>query len=259
MDLFFLFKKLVGVFFTPLPIVFLLLSYGIYQLYKGRARQGLLCSLSGLCLLLFTSMPIVGGAVLRQYEFAYEKLDVQNLKQEPKYIVVLGCWHSKDELLPLVAQIHQCSLARIVQGVQFWNKFPNSKLIFSGFSGRGGKPSHPEVNAQLAMELGVPEKQIILSIGNKDTAEEARVLSKTLFDSSFILVTSASHIPRSVKLFKAQGLNPIPSPAEYLSGHGDFSWQVLVPRASAIEQTERAMYEFLGNTWISIKLFFQSD
>lgn len=259
MDFFFLFKKLVGGFFTPLPIVFLLLSYGIYQLYKGKSRQGLLCSLAGLSLLLVTSMPIVGGAVLRQYEFAYEKLNIQDLKKEPEYIVVLGCWHSSDEQLPLVAKIHQCSLARIVQGVQFWHKFPNSKLVFSGFSGKAGKPSHPEVNAQLAMDLGVPESQIILSIGNKDTAEEARVLSKTLAESPFILITSASHIPRSVRLFKAQGLSPIPSPAEYLSGHGSFSWQVLVPRASAIEQTERAMYEFLGNAWISIKLFFQSD
>ncbi len=71
---------------------------------------------------------------------------------------------------------------------------------------------------------------------------------------ALILATSASHIPRSMRIFQKQGLNPIPSPCDYTAFEKPQieweSWyQWLLPSGRNIDQSERALYEWLGNSY----------
>jgi uncharacterized SAM-binding protein YcdF (DUF218 family) len=204
-------------------------------------------------------MPLTSQFFIRPFEFFYPKLELSDQKIE--YIVVLGCWHNDDDKLPLVAQLDQCSLTRIVQAVQFWYQRPDSRLVVSGWQGKIGKRSHPEVYAQMAISLGVPSNKIIRSVGSKDTAEEARAIKYIVTDKPLVLVTSASHMRRAVHLFQQNQMNPFPAPAEFLggSGQGDFSWTLLIPSARGLQQTERAIYEAFGNAWVEIKAIFKGN
>jgi hypothetical protein len=56
---------------------------------------------------------------------------------------------------------------------------------------------------------------IILRSLSKDTKDQAIHIRKILDNNSFILVTSASHMPRSIVLFRKQGLQPIPAPTDF--------------------------------------------
>ena len=65
-------------------------------------------------------------------------------------------------------------------------------------------------------------------------------------DDPFVLVTSASHMPRSVKLFRHEGLRPLPAPAYYrCRGESEY----LLPRVVNIETCHLAVHEYLGLAW----------
>jgi uncharacterized SAM-binding protein YcdF (DUF218 family) len=69
---------------------------------------------------------------------------------------------------------------------------------------------------------------------------------------ALILTTSASHIPRSMKIFQKQGLNPIAAPCDYTDSEKPKkewkSWyQWPLPNGKNLDHSERALYEWLGN------------
>ena len=74
-------------------------------------------------------------------------------------------------------------------------------------------------------------------------------------DEPFLIVTSASHMPRSIALLGAQGLNPIAAPADFASdATTTVSWEApsvhrLYPNASSLWRSERTVYEYLGLLW----------
>lgn len=232
----------------------------MYYFSSQKLKVARLLSFSGLTVLVFFSMPITSQFLIKSIEFSTPKLPIENdgyiAGLSPSYIVVFGCWHSDDPNLPLVAKIHQCSLPRVIQAVQIWRKIPSATIVFSGYAGVDGKQSDPEVNAELAMELGVPGDKILLEIGTQDSEEEITRYKKLTDGKDFIVISSASHIPRLQYLFAEQNLKPVFSPAEYASSHGEFSWHLLIPSASGLRQSERGWYEVMGNLWVRLKSIF---
>ncbi|MBW2649390.1 MAG: YdcF family protein [Deltaproteobacteria bacterium] len=91
---------------------------------------------------------------------------------------------------------------------------PESRLVFSG--GAVFDPvSEAEVMARAAEIMGVEGDRIILEEISRDTGDQARLVQKIVGDERFILVTSASHMPRSMVLFRKSGMEPIPAPTDY--------------------------------------------
>ena len=68
--------------------------------------------------------------------------------------------------------------------------------------------------ADMAEALGV--ERIAMLDTARNTHAEAVAAAELVGDASLILVTSASHMPRAMALFRAQGLDPIPARIEYL-------------------------------------------
>ena len=69
---------------------------------------------------------------------------------------------------------------------------------------------------------------------------------------ALILTTSASHLPRAMKIFQKQGLNPIAAPCDYTdSEEPKLKWknwyQWPLPSGKSFDHSERALYEWLGN------------
>lgn len=77
--------------------------------------------------------------------------------------------------------------------------------------------STAEVGARVAQSLGVPRSDIITLDKPKDTEEEAAAVKQAIGDAPFLLVTSASHLPRAMIFFQHAGLNPLPAPANQLA------------------------------------------
>jgi uncharacterized SAM-binding protein YcdF (DUF218 family) len=85
----------------------------------------------------------------------------------------------------------------------------------------------------------------------KNTWAEATEYKRLFGDSAqLILVTSAAHMPRAMKLFHKAGLSPIAAPTNHLvkkSPQPDF-WFWL-PSSINIQKMESAVHEYVGMGW----------
>jgi uncharacterized SAM-binding protein YcdF (DUF218 family) len=111
----------------------------------------------------------------------------------------------------------------------------------------------------LASSLGVPAERIVTSEEGRNTAEETRALVAVARQrgwTSLLLVTSATHLPRSFATLRrvAGDIRIIPIACDFqLSGRESFgtptlagSLLSLLPSAEALVLTTTAMREHLG-------------
>ena len=126
-------------------------------------------------------------------------------------------------------------------------------IIISG-SRTGGK-----LMKMLLGLLGVPKKNIITEY-SKNTWKSGTDLQNILRGEQFILVTSATHLPRSMRSFVREGLKPIPAPADYLYGyHPKYRFpfprpvSYYIPTTDSLMRSSAALYEYLGTLWYAMK------
>ena len=247
MEIWFFLKKFITFFVEPLGIVLVLFILGLYFLFIDKNRLAkIFLSLSLGFLLLFSYQPF-SNFLVKNLENRYPKYDY---KQDIKYIHVLGSGHNTDKSQPLSSHIGSAGTKRVLEGVIIHFKTPNSKLIFTGYEGKTDVPT-AKMNADLAMALGVKEENIIIDGKPKDTKEEAIFTKSLLGNESFVLVTSATHMPRSMRLFKSLGLNPIAAPTDFHKR--EFKGYFVAPQIGFLENSRRSIHEYIGILWSMIK------
>lgn len=247
MEFGFYLKKFVTFFFEPLGFVLALFTIGLYLLFADKkSLSKLFLSLSFFFLLLFSYEPF-SNFLVKNLEESYPKYDYNT---DIRYIHVLGSGHNTDRSQPLSSNISQSGVKRVLEGVIIHMQTPGSKLVFTGYEGDTEIPN-AIMNAKLAAALGVEEKNMIVNSNPKDTKEEALFLRSILGDEAFVLVTSATHMPRSIMLFESLGLNPVAAPTDF---HKKKHYSYLkAPDIDSLEDSKRAIHEYLGILWSFIK------
>ena len=161
--------------------------------------------------------------------------------------------YADDQNLPITSQIGDSSLFRLMEGIRLYWKYQGSALVLSGGSYRDST-TVADVMVRTALEFGVPEEDMILEKESKDTKDEAQVLQAIVGTDPFLLVTSASHMPRSVMMFRKLGMQPIPAPTGHLvSKGGKITPVTFFPGVGNLMRSERAIYEYLGITWAKLR------
>ncbi|HEY9204254.1 MAG TPA: ElyC/SanA/YdcF family protein, partial [Sulfurimonas sp.] len=135
-------------------------------------------------------------------------------------------------------------------GVIIHKRTPGSKLVFTGYEG-DTDVANAVMNARLAASLGVEDKNMIINPNPKDTKEEALFLRSILANEKFVLVTSATHMPRAVKLFESLGLNPVEAPTDFYKK--EHTGYLKEPDISSLQNSKVAIHEYLGILWSIIK------
>jgi uncharacterized SAM-binding protein YcdF (DUF218 family) len=243
MDLFLL-KKIISLFIMPINIILLLLFCAII-FYKKRPALSFKCLIASTVLLLLSTLPVVSDRLMVPFENSYEVFSRSSTPID--YIVVLGCGHTTNDELPPTSQLKVCSLQRIVEAVRIYNLHPEATLITSGYSGID-PVSNAEKVKQAALLLGVPNNKIITENFPQDTEEEAELIAPRVIGTKVVLVTNADHMPRSMRYFQAQGVNPIAAPTGYWVKNlqSEKKWDYYFPNAKKLAQTTTAWYETLG-------------
>ncbi len=250
----FLFKKIVAPLFFPLSLCLEMFLVGVFLLwFTRRQKTGKLIVTIGVVVFVALSYGAASEILLRPLEYKHPPITDISAVTDVKWVVVLSGGHTPDVHLPITGRLSDASLVRLVEGIRIHNKLPKSKLILSG--GSVFSPvAEAKTMADVAIALGTNNKDLILESESKDTKDQARFIQKIVGDSRFILVTSASHMPRSMALFQKKGLHPIPAPI----GHKVIKRQKITPamffpNAGRIEKTERAFYEYLGLVWAKLR------
>ncbi len=258
----FILKKILSRFFFPLPFCLEVLLVGLFLLwFTKKQKGGKIVVTVGTVLLLLLSYDQFSAVFLRGLERSYQPFNPAKtnvLQAQPpdapvKWVVVLGGGHAVDPYIPSSSQLDHATMVRLVEGVLLYRKNPGSKLIVSG--GRvDASISDAEVMANVAEAMGVPHQDIILENQSRDTEDEARVLKPMVQNNVFILVTSASHMLRSMRLFESHEMHPIPAPTDFLVRDAEaFNPDLLFPAPSALTKATRAVYEYLGLAWLKLK------
>lgn len=105
---------------------------------------------------------------------------------------------------------------------------------------------------RLLMALGVAEGDIVEEPRSTTTFENAVESQKLLAARALrrvALVTSASHLPRAVLVFRAQGLDVIPAGAGYAGAEPFARVLDVIPSATSVDTINRAAHEWVGLAW----------
>ncbi len=246
-------KKLVSRLLFPVPLVLICGVLGVALLWQSReSRAGrILTSLSLLLLLLFSASS-VADALLAPLEGHYPPLCIASLPPDGvDFIVVLAGGAATRDDLPVTAQLDSHTTARLVEGIRLAQALPEATLLLSGGLGVPlDVEDEARDNYRFALLFDIVPERILIEGHSWDTAEQARYVADMIGEASLILVTSASHMPRSMALFRQVGLDPIAAPTDYYvrSNGSQYIWSWL-PNVGALENSERAVYEYLGLAW----------
>ena len=246
-ELGFFLKKTITYFVEPFGMFLALFIMGMYFLFRNKnGFAKFFLSISFFVVFLY-SYPPFANYLVSNLENQYPKYEYNS---DIKYIHVLGSGHNTDPEQPLSSQIGGTSMKRDLEGIIIHLNTPHSKLIFTGYEGNTNIAT-AKMNEKLALSLGVKQENMIINGLPKDTKEEA-LFTKTIVGSEqFVLVTSATHMPRSMMLFKSLGLNPIPAPTNFYKH--EFTGYFELPTSESLNKSKMAMHEYIGILWSKIR------
>lgn len=248
----FILKKFIGGLLLPLPFLLLMMGAALCLLWLTRWQRSAkaLLSVSWLVLLLISLQP-VADKMLKPIEDTYPTWRGDT---KVDYIVVLGGGYTWNPEWAPSSNLISNSLPRLAEGVRLWQANPGAKMIFTGARAITNPVSTAEAGARVAESLGVPRSQIITLDEPKDTEEEAAAVAKAIGQQPFLLVTSASHLPRAMIFFQNAGLHPLPAPANQLAIESPLNpWERIIPSPVWLMHSDRAGYETLGRIWQWLK------
>src|ERR1044071_9393399 len=253
----FLLRKLLGPLLFPFPFISILLITGLALVWLNRKEKiGKLLVSAAAVILLSLSMGLSRWILLpleRQYGPLTNPVTVSPPEAPIKWIVVLGGGGVYNPRVSSTSQLSGPTMTRLVEGIRLHRQLPGSKLIVSE-----GTPVQSvtvaELMARVAMDLGVAEDRVVLEKESPDTESQAQAIPPIVGQDSFILVTSASHMPRAMALFRKAGTNPIAAPTEFRAvGSAIWSPSALYPSASEVRGVELGMHEYMGLAWAKLR------
>jgi uncharacterized SAM-binding protein YcdF (DUF218 family) len=166
---------------------------------------------------------------LRGLENIVVKEDYAKLaKDQVGGIIILGGAIEGGEIAVDRGEISIYSSAeRVTKAFEVIRKHPNLPFIFSGYSGRITPRGLSESDAfkQLIQEQGLSEQNAHYENQSRNTYENVLYMKPMIEEfglktdagqlKSWLLITSASHMYRSTKIFQKQGLEVLPMPVDY--------------------------------------------
>jgi len=213
----------------------------------------MICIASCIVVILFFGYGVFTKQALHNLERQYPPFSIDQLKtdvmQQIRYVVVLGNAHVSDPGLPESAKVSSASLYRLVEGIRIYRQLPGTRLIISG-----GINLDPVANAVMvsciAQQIGINRQEIIVEDRPRDTFEEAELLQPLLGKAPFVLVSSAAHMPRAIRLFQHFDMSPLPAPTDFiLKDRPHAAIDTLLPSCGNLEISKRVIYEWLGEVW----------
>jgi len=231
MEIDFILKKILSVMLMPLSIDIILITIGLYFLYNNNIKKAkIFLTISFTWIILISCSPF-SNIIISPLENSYSKATI--IPKDIKYILLLG-GDKKN---------------RGWEVLNLYNQMSNAKIITSGYKG-SYKTSEAVRAANLLIQVGIPQKDIIIHDKPRDTKEEVIVNKQLIGVQPFFLVTSAYHMPRAIALFKKEGLNPIAAPIDFKTrDHNIFD----LVSAKNLIKVQLSFHEYFGILWAKLR------
>jgi uncharacterized SAM-binding protein YcdF (DUF218 family) len=246
--MFYVISQLLGMVLRPSTFLLLLSLGGLVLCWVGWRSWGRRALTVGILAMAMVELLPVGGWALRPLENRFPP--VADPPAHVDGIIVLGGALSPRRMRAHGIPSLNWAAERMTAAVGLALRYPTARLVFTG--GLGVGDTHPTTEADVARalftQLGLPPDRAIYESKSRTTYENA-VLSRKLVDpkpgETWILVTSASHMPRSVGAFRRAGWPVLAWPVGYKS-IPELELSVLPPFGEELEELDLAAHEWGG-------------
>jgi uncharacterized SAM-binding protein YcdF (DUF218 family) len=253
MDFLFL-SKLIPLFLYPLGLACIFLGVALILAWKYPRWTAIPVAIALMVLLLGSNGWITNWLV---QSLEWQNLP-QNLPNADAIVILGGATRSGHPPRPMVDVTEQGD--RIIYGAKLYQEGKAPVIIAVGgrVEWRGGGQPESEDMQQLLELMGVPSDAIIQEPKSLNTYENAVNLKQILTEKGInkvLLVTSAMHIPRSLLIFKRQGIDVIAAPTDFLVSEQELT-EVnrsteavilnLLPDVNRMDKTTKAIKEYIG-------------
>lgn len=242
--------KLLTPLISPLGLALLLWLIGTGLSWRGWRAWGRGCRVAGCLLLIVLGCPLVGERLLHSLEAEYP-LTLAADSPSAEAIVVLGGF-TQPPIYPRLSIDVDEGFDRLLHGMRLWRAGKAPLLVFSGGNIpylSGSQMTEAASLCSLALEYGIDPQAVLLEEVSRNTYENALFTTQILRQRGLnrvLLVTSASHMPRAVAVFRRQGLEIIPSPTDVQVVPRPFTLLQLLPGMDALAYSTTAIKEQVG-------------
>ena len=131
-------------------------------------------------------------------------------------------------------------------------RYPNARIVVSGgtFGSRSEEDSEALIAKRFLIDLGVDSSRITTEPRSLSTAENAAFTRELIMPQPgerWLLVTSASHMPRAVGAFRHAGFPVIAYPVGYTTtGRPEDYWAMRLEASTSLVRADVAVHEWLG-------------
>lgn len=248
-------SKLLPLFLYPLGLACVLLVVALVMWWR-RSRWVPLPVVLALIVLLLGSNSWVANSLVQSLE--WQHIPVGKLPTADAIVLLGGATKSAFPPRPAVDLSEEGD--RVLYAAQLYRESKAPVVIASGgrIDWRGGGVAESSDMADILVTLGVPNSAIVQDSNSLNTYQNAVNVRQIMQERDIrrvLLVTSAMHMPRSLRIFQRQGIEAIPAPTDFLITQQELnepnsSPQAtllnLVPDADQLKNTTRALKEYIG-------------
>jgi uncharacterized SAM-binding protein YcdF (DUF218 family) len=242
-----------------LPLLFLPLGLSLILLTAAlRWRRSLLIATPLATLWLFGT-PAIADFLMRSLEDRYPYRTLAECPHADAVFVFGGMLGKRDHMDEGIAWNEAAE--RFDRALRLVKAGKAGKLVLSGGPERyPGGPDEGDFLRQEAIALGVPAEAIIVTGPMANTEAEAEALSQLVRHNHWervLLVTSAFHMPRAMRLTRRCTAERMPVPVAYVTPAPGLRWaykriEYYIPQAEALAIAERALREYIGILFYAI-------
>lgn len=138
---------------------------------------------------------------------------------------------------------------RLLEAYGLARRHPEARVLLSGGSGRilAADILERKVDELFIDLVGLDPARVVFEDDSRNSWENAlysRALVEPAPDETWLLVTSAAHMPRSVGIFRQLDWPVVPWPVDYRTSGADFALQIGV--GERLDEIDYAMREWVG-------------
>lgn len=247
--MFFTLSKVFWFFADPLNLIGILLLLTVLLLVLKWRRLALATASFGAIVFVLAAWTTLGAVMLLPLEERFQRPDP--MPGNVAGIILLG--GGFEGRINMARGGYETGVAgdRAVETAILARRYPDARVLISGGSGalilegEGDADSAP----RMLEALGVAPERMILENRSRNTHENA-VFSRELADpqegETWLLVTSAFHMPRSMGLYRKAGFEVVPWPSDYRTAGNERFGLMQASQQDSLRALSTALREWIG-------------
>ncbi len=243
--------KIAGFFIQPSSFIVALMGIGVLCLvHPSWRRAGRRLFVFSFVLLLGGFLPL-GTWLLLPLEDRFAAMRLPSSGDDVEGVIILGGFEEGGISAARPGLAVNESAERLMEGMRLAQRWPMAKVVFTGSTAGGSTRGHEAADAVGAFlrQAGIAPHRIVVEPRARNTYQNAvftRELVKPRAGQTWVLVTSAFHMPRAMGAFRQAGFSVVPAVVDYRTRGASDSYFLHTSLPRGLHLLDIAVLEWVG-------------